>query len=138
MDAGPITVHRVPLHDIAAMREARRAEMGCQIVHDAIHHRPGWTLEFALAEGGRAVGYASVAVGGPWRNRPTFYELYVAPDRRSRTYSLFDAFLAVTQPTAFEVQSNDVLTTTMALTCASVMSSAAFPPREAQDSAPPP
>lgn len=118
MGTGPISVHRVPLHDIAAMREAFRAEMDCQIVHDSIHHRPGWTLEFALAEGDRAVGYASLAVDGPWRNRPTFYELYVAPGRRSRTYALFEAFVAATRPPAFEVQSNDVLTTMMALTFA--------------------
>jgi GNAT superfamily N-acetyltransferase len=117
-DAGPISVHRVPLHDIGAMREAYRAEMDCQIVHDAIHHRAGWSLEHVLVEGDRAVGYASLAVGGPWRDRPTFYEIYVAPDRRSRTYALFDAFVAATRPPAFEVQSNDVLTTTMALTFA--------------------
>lgn len=117
-DAGPITVQQVPLQDIAAMREAFRAEMNCQIVHDSIHHRHGWTLEFALAEGDRTVGYASLAVNGPWRNRPTFYELYVAPDRRSRAYALFEAFLTTTQPAAFEVQSSDVLTTTMALTFA--------------------
>jgi GNAT superfamily N-acetyltransferase len=92
--------------------------MNCQIVHDSIHHRPGWTLEFALAEGDRAVGYASLAVGGPWRNRPTFYELYITPDRRSCTYALCETFLASTRPPAFEVQSNSVLTTMMALTFA--------------------
>jgi GNAT superfamily N-acetyltransferase len=117
-DADAISVHRVPLEDIAAMRNAFRAEMDCQIVHDSIHHRPGWTIEFALAEGGRVVGYASIAVGGPWRDKPTFYELYVVPEMRSRTYALFDAFLTATRPVAFEAQSNDALTTTMALTFA--------------------
>jgi GNAT superfamily N-acetyltransferase len=117
-DDAPISVHRVSLHAIAAMRDAFRAEMACQIVHDSIHDRPGWTLEYALVEGDRTVGYASVAIGGPWRNRPTFYELYVEPDRRSRAYALFDAFLSAARPTAFEVQSSDALTTAMALTVA--------------------
>ncbi|HVF39265.1 MAG TPA: GNAT family N-acetyltransferase [Gemmatimonadaceae bacterium] len=100
------------------MRDAFRAEMNCQIVHDSIHYRRGWTREFALAEGDHVSGYASLAVEGPWRNRPTFYELYVTPDRRSRTYALFEAFLDATHPPAFEVQSSDVLSTTMALTFA--------------------
>lgn len=118
MDADSIAVHQVPLQAITSMREAFRAEMDCQIVHDSIHYRRGWTLEFAFAEGDRTVGYASLAVDGPWRNRPTFYEFYVTPDRRSRAYALFEAFLTVTQPPAFEVQSSDALTTTMALTFA--------------------
>ena len=114
----PISVRRVPLREIAAMREAFRVEMDCQIVHDSIHDRPGWTLEYALAEGDSVVGYASLAVSGPWRNKPTFYELYVVPGRRERTYALFDAFLTATRPPAFEVQSNDLLTTAVALTVA--------------------
>jgi GNAT superfamily N-acetyltransferase len=111
----PISVRQVPPQEIAAMREAFRVEMNGQIVHDSIHHRRGWTREFALGEGGRRVGYASLAVDGPWRDRPTFYELYVAPEWRPRTHALFEAFLAATRPPAFEVQSSDSLTTTMAL-----------------------
>ena len=118
MDSDPISVRQVPLQDITAMREAFRAEMNCQIVHDSIHHRRGWTLEFALAERDNVVGYASLAVDGPWRNKPTFYELHVAPERRCRVFELFEAFLSATQPKAFEVQSSDALTTTMALTFA--------------------
>jgi hypothetical protein len=117
-DSNPISVQPVRLEEIAAMREAFRGEMNGQIVHDSIHHRRGWTIEYALAEGDRTVAYASLAVEGPWRDRPTFYELYVAPDRRSRAYALFEAFLTSTRPPAFEVQSSDVLTTTMALTFA--------------------
>lgn len=108
-------MHRATLEEISGMRDAYRAEMDCQIVHDAIHHRLGWSVEFALAEGARTVGYASLAVGGPWRDLPTFYELYVVPERRSRAFALFDAFVALARPAAFEVQSNDVLSTTMAL-----------------------
>ena len=118
MHGGPIEVRRVSWRDVAEMREAFRAEMNCQIVHDSIHHRRGWTQEFTLAEDGRTIGYASLAVDCPWRDRPTFYELYVEPRRRRRAYALFDAFLQATRPPSFEVQSNDSLTTTMALTFA--------------------
>lgn len=100
------------------MRDAFRAEMNCQIVHDSIHVRRGWTREFEILEGDVPVAYASQAVGGPWQARPAFYEFYVVPERRSRAYALFDAFLSATRPPAFEVQSSDVLTTTMALTFA--------------------
>src|SRR5436305_1811479 len=105
MSTSSIGVHQVPLHDIAAMREAFRTEMNCQIVHDSIHYRRGWTLEYALVEGTRVVGYASLAVDGPWRDRPTFYELYIEPQRRGRAYALFEALLGASRPPAFEVQS---------------------------------
>ena len=110
------SVHRVTLDDIRQLRDAFRSEMSCQIVHDSIHYRRDWTLEFGLAEGDRLVGYASIAVSGPWREKPAFYEFYVVPERRCRAYALFEAFLATARPAAFEVQSNDALTTTMALT----------------------
>jgi GNAT superfamily N-acetyltransferase len=115
-DDASISARRVTLEEIGALRDAFRSEMNCQIVHDAIHHRRDWTVEFALSEGKRMVGYASIAVSGPWRDKPTFYEFFVVPERRSRAYALFDAFLAAARPAAFEVQSNDVLTTMMALT----------------------
>jgi GNAT superfamily N-acetyltransferase len=118
MTADPITIRQVKLKAISAMREAYRAEQDCQVVHDSIHTRPGWTREFAIAEGARVVGYASIAVDGPWRNKPTLYELYVMPDRRSRAFALFEAFLDATRPLAFEVQSNDLLLTTLAVTFA--------------------
>ena len=114
--AHPVAVHRVTLDEIRTLREDFRSEMNCQIVHDSIHSRDGWSLEFALTEDERVVGYASIAVSGPWRDRPTFYELYIVPERRCRAYALFEEFLAAARPAAFEVQSNDALTTTMALT----------------------
>ena len=113
-----IRVRQVELPDIASLRDAFRAEMNCQIVHDSIHVRPGWTREFLLADGDSAIGYGSVAVEGPWRNRPTVYEFYVVPEQRSRAFPLFEAFLAESLPQAFEVQTSDTLTTTMCLTFA--------------------
>lgn len=118
MTAAPISIRQVKLKAISAMREAYRAEQDCQVVHDSIHARRGWTREFAIAEGGRVVAYASLAVDGPWRDKPTLYELYVVPDRRARAFALFEAFLEATRPPAFEVQSNDLLLTTLAVTFA--------------------
>src|SRR5688572_21853079 len=111
----PITVRRAEYPEIASLRNAFRREMNCQIVHDSIHARPGWTLEYLLADGQAPIGYGSVAVGGPWRDRPTAYEFYVLPERRSRAFDLFDAFLAVSGPQAFEVQTSDTLSTVMVL-----------------------
>lgn len=100
------------------MREAYRAEQNCQLVHDSIRPRRGWTRELAIAEGDRVVAYASLAVDGPWRDRPTLYELYIVPDRRWRAFALFDALLEATSPPAFEVQSSDLLLTALTLTYA--------------------
>jgi GNAT superfamily N-acetyltransferase len=113
-----ISVRQVELPEIASLRDAFRAEMNCQIVHDSIHVRPGWTREFLLADGDSAIGYGSVAVAGPWQNRPTVYEFYVMPEQRSRAFPLFDAFLAESLPQAFEVLTSDTLSTTMCLTFA--------------------
>jgi len=113
-----ISVRRVELPEIASLRDAFRAEMNCQIVHDSIHARPGWTREFLLADGASAIGYGSLAVAGPWRDRPTVYEFYVVPEQRSRAFPLFEAFLAESLPQAFEVQTSDPLSTTMCLTFA--------------------
>ena len=112
----PITVRRAELADIADMRDAFRSEMNCQIVHDSIHARHGWTHEYVVADGDAAIGYGSVAVAGPWANKPTVYEFYVVPDRRSRAFALFDAFLSASRPQAFEVQTSDTLSTVTALT----------------------
>jgi GNAT superfamily N-acetyltransferase len=113
----PITARAVPYREIAPLHERYRQEMNCQIVHDSIHFRPGWMVEHALhTEDSRLIGYASLAVGGPWKTDPTFMELYVLPEHRSRAFAGFEAFLQAAQPTRFEVQTNCVLSNVMALT----------------------
>src|SRR5262245_55530822 len=117
MDTGkPIAVLRADLAEIVSLRDAFRREMDCQIVHDSIHDRVGWTIEYALIDGNTPVGFGSVAVAGPWRDKPTVYEFYLEPNFRTRAFELFDAFLAASNPTAFEVQTNDTLSTMMCLT----------------------
>jgi hypothetical protein len=68
--------------------------MDCQIIHDSIHARPGWTTEHALDLNGATVGYGSLAVAGPWTASHALYEFYVKGDCRRRIFDLFEALLA--------------------------------------------
>src|SRR5262249_40571138 len=108
-----IAVIATALEDITLWRDMYRLEMACQIVHDSIHFRRGWTDEYLLLLEDTPVGYASVVVGGPWKGTPTAYEFYVVPHQRLRLFELFGAFLETSRAVDICVQSNDVLATTM-------------------------
>lgn len=101
------------LDAIQSMRELYRQEMDCQIIHDSIHSRPGWTSEYLLHEGATPVGYGSVAIAGPWKDHPTLYEFYVLTNHRNRLFDLFATLLAATAVHNIETQSNDSLLTVM-------------------------
>jgi len=73
-------------------------------------------MTYVLEVAGVVVGYGSVAISGPWKDKPTVFELYLQPEHRNRAFGLFEALLAASGARFFEVQSNDVLSTTMALT----------------------
>ena len=90
-----------------------RLEMACQIVHDSIHSRPGWTTECVLLADRTIVGYGSIAVAGPWKGKPTIYEFYVAPHHRLHVFDLFRVLLTACGAVKIEVQSNDSLLTAM-------------------------
>ena len=98
------------------LRARYREELNCQIVHDSIHRRPGWTLTYKLKLGRADAGFASVAVGGPWKKKHAVLEFYVLPEHRGRAFELFETFLASASARFFEAQSNDVLFTAMAHT----------------------
>ncbi len=101
------------VQDILPWRDMYRLEMGCQIIHDSLHSRKGWTEPYLLIAGGVAVGYGSIAVGGPWKGKPTVFEWYVVPQYRSQMFDLFSVLLAASGATAIETQSNDTLLTVM-------------------------
>ena len=101
------------LQDILPWRDLYRQEMSCQIIHDSIHCRPGWSREFLLLDGTTTVGYGSLAVAGPWKEKPTVYEFHVAPPARGRVFDLFEALLKESGAVAIETQSNDVQLTVM-------------------------
>jgi GNAT superfamily N-acetyltransferase len=87
--------------------------MNCQIVHDSIHRREGWTLSYLLELGGASVGFGSVAIAGPWKDKPTVFEFYLLPEHRSRAFELFEVLLAAGGACFFEVQTSDTLLTVM-------------------------
>jgi GNAT superfamily N-acetyltransferase len=108
-----ILVTAATFDDIRLWRDMYRLEMNCQIIHDSIHARPGWTQEYGLTWHRTPVGYGSVAIGGPWSDQPTLYEFYVVPTHRTLVFDLFRALLAASRAVAIETQSNDTLTTVM-------------------------
>jgi len=101
----------VPVQEILPWREFYRREMNCQIVHDSLHARAGWTESYLLKVEDTAVGYGALAIGGPWRGTKTLFEFYLTPELRHQSFDIFEAFSDTAKITAFEVQTNDVLPT---------------------------
>src|SRR5258708_10283962 len=119
----PLESCGVELRDIEAMRDIYRHEMHCQVIDDSIHARPGWSKEYLLINDGAKAGYGSIAVAGPWSEKPTVYEFFVLPRHRSRMFELFEGLLTSSTATMIETQSNDALLTVMLHTFAHVVSS---------------
>jgi GNAT superfamily N-acetyltransferase len=108
-----LTARPTTLEAIAGWRDFYRAEMNCQIIHDSIHSRPGWSLEYELQIDGEPAGYGSIAIAGPWKENPTIYELFVVSEKRNRVFDLFTNLARASGARRVETQSNDVLLTTM-------------------------
>lgn len=107
------------------MRETYRREMNCQIIHDSLHVREGWTIPYLLTVCDRVAGYGAVAVSGPWRERPTVFEFHLEPPFRGRVFDAFGAFLRASGARMIETQSNDIwLTLLLHATAYGVMSDA--------------
>lgn len=98
---------------VLPVRTRYRQEMNCQVVKDSIHTRPGWALTYALGLDELLVGFGTVAIAGPWKDKPTILEFYVLPDHRTRAFDLFEAFLDVSGARLMEIQSNDALLAVM-------------------------
>jgi GNAT superfamily N-acetyltransferase len=90
--------------------------MNCQVTKDSIHVRPGWTHSYLLELDGISVGFGTIAVAGPWKDKPTVIEFYVLPVHRQRAFDLFEAFLSTSGARFFETQSNDTLLTVLVQT----------------------
>lgn len=109
--------------EILSMRDAYRAEMRSQIVHDSLHARAGWTQSYLLKLGDVTVGYGSNLIGGPWKGTRTVFEFYLEPRQRPRAFDLFEALLAASDATAILSQTNDSLLTAMLHTYAGPLTS---------------
>jgi GNAT superfamily N-acetyltransferase len=94
---------------VLPLRTRYRQEMNCQIVKDSIHTRAGWAMTYALGLDDTLVGFGTVAIAGPWKDKPTILEFYVLPDHRSRAFDLFEAFVEASGARLMEIQSNDAL-----------------------------
>jgi GNAT superfamily N-acetyltransferase len=103
----PILVSICDLERISSLREEYREAMQCQIRHDSIHARTGWSVEYLLEMDGAAVGYGSVAIGGPWKTDHILYEFYVQRASRRHLFDLFAALLEGCNVRKIETQTND-------------------------------
>jgi GNAT superfamily N-acetyltransferase len=106
-----IDVTRVRFRKIAALREAYRGEMNCQIVHDSWHER-GFTDTYIFKVNGRVVGYGSVG-GSPGEPREILKEFFVLPDWRAMAAPLCRALIVTSGATTIEAQTNDRLLSMM-------------------------
>ena len=104
---------------VLPLRVRHREERHCQIVHDSIHRRAGWTITYALRLDDEDAGFATVAIGGPWTGKPTIIEFHVIPTRRNHAFRLFESLLECSGALSMEIQSNDVLLAVMLHTYAS-------------------
>jgi len=98
---------------VLQLRVRYRQEMNCQIVHDSIHRRDGWTVTYMLNVDGVTVGFGSIALAGPWKDKPSIFEFYVLPEHRAHSFKLFEALLTASNARFMEIQSSDALLAVM-------------------------
>lgn len=108
-----ISVKPVTVEDILRWRDLYREEMKCQIVHDNMHARAGWTQPYLVKIAGAPVGYGSILIGGPWTGTRTVFEFYLTPQHRARVFDAFSSLLTTSEATAITAQTNDGLLTVM-------------------------
>jgi GNAT superfamily N-acetyltransferase len=108
-----ISAKAASVQDILPWRDLYRQEMNCQIVHDSLHSRQGWTQSYLLVTGSAIAGYGSIVVGGPWKGSPTAFEFYILPQCRTRLFDFFTALLKASNATMIEAQTNDALLSVM-------------------------
>lgn len=101
------------LEEIQPWRDLYRAEMNCQIVHDNMHYREGWTQSYRLEIDGRPAGYGSILIAGPWKGTRTVFEFYVQPHFRNRVFDLFESLMSESRADAFEIQSSETILNVM-------------------------
>jgi GNAT superfamily N-acetyltransferase len=104
-----ITITPATSEEISPLRVRYRAEANGQIVHDSIHRRAGWTTSYLLQSDNHIGGFGSIAIAGPWKDKPTVSEFYLLPGYRGRAFDFFEAFLTASGARFFEVQTSDSL-----------------------------
>src|SRR5271154_1430696 len=92
----------VGVAEIDALREAYRAEAGCQIVYDSFLPR-GIADARSIVVDGNVVGYAAIATRYYPRH---IIEFYVVPEARAEVLALFDEVAKATRATHVRAQTN--------------------------------
>ena len=108
-----ITIKSVSVAEILPWRKLYRREMNCQIVHDSLHGREGWTEPYLIELDGEPAGYGSIVVGGPWAGTRTIFEFFVAEKQRARFFEAFEALKLASGADGIETQTNDIMLTAM-------------------------
>jgi len=119
----PISIALASNQDTLPLRVRYRTEANGQIVHDSIHARAGWTKSYLLQLDGRTAGFGSIAISGPWKDKPTVFEFYLLPEARGRAFDFFEAFVVASGAHFFEVQTSDILLAVMLHTYGSDLAS---------------
>ncbi len=104
-----ISVQAVTVAQILPLRSQYRRAMNCQIVHDSLHTRPGWTQSYLLKVSEDVAGYAAIAIGGPWIQQPALFEFVVLPAFDRYAFDLFEALVDFASPAIIEVQTQSQL-----------------------------
>ncbi len=100
------TAVEVPRPEIAPWRNELRAESACQIVHDSLYERRDWCLQYLLQLGGTPVGFAGLAVAGPWKGRRTVFDFFLQRAERDSWPELWDTFAQASRADSYELQTN--------------------------------
>lgn len=87
--------------------------MHCQIVHDSLHIRAGWTEPYMIDVDGVPAAYGSVLVGGLWAGSRMIFEFHAFPAYELRVFDLFNVLVEASRPTGIRCQTNDTLLTVM-------------------------
>ena len=119
----PISTALASNQDTLPLRVRYRVEANGQIVHDSLQSRAGWTRSYLLQLDGRVAGFGSIAIAGPWKDKPTVFEFYLLSAARGRAFDLFEAFVAASGARFFEVQTSDILLAVMLHTYGSDLTS---------------
>lgn len=102
-----IAARRARTTEITAMREAYRAEAGCQIIYDSFLPR-GLADAYAISIDGRDAGYGAVATRYYPRHA---IEFYIAPDQRIHALEAFRQMLNLSRASHVRAQTNMPLMT---------------------------
>ncbi|MCC6815203.1 MAG: N-acetyltransferase [Saprospiraceae bacterium] len=100
------------LKEILHLRNLFLQETNFQIRYDACHVR-GWTDSYLIVHNNKKIGYGSVKGYENINDRDTVFEFYLIPAFRKLSATIFFDLLKSAKANFIEVQSNDLLLTSL-------------------------